>query len=87
MGKINTSISWDVFWRKQLKKLAHAMQMTESQLSQDAFQYYVESSDVTKEAVKKIAEQDKFISELKPKRITKLKDGCEYRPYVEEGEE
>ena len=84
MGKINTSISWDAFWRKQLKKLAHAMQMTESQLTQDAFQYYVEHSNVTTEAVKKIKEQNKFICELKPKKYTKLRNGIEYRPYIRE---
>jgi hypothetical protein len=84
MEKTNTSMSWETFWRKKLKRLAHIMGTTESQLSQDAFQYYVENSNVTKEAMKKINEQDEFISGLKPKKFTQLKNGVEYRPYISE---
>ena len=80
--KLQTSVSWEAFWRKRLKKLANILSTTESQLSQDAFEYYVKNSNLVKKALHKIAEQDQFIKELKPQKITEVRNGIEYRPYI-----
>ncbi len=50
--------------KKKLGRISHILKIPESQLIDDALEYYFENSDVTEQAQKKITEYSEFAKDL-----------------------
>ena len=63
-NKIATSISLPRSMRRKLKRISNILDVTETSLVEQALEYYFSNSKITREAQKKITENDRFLQEI-----------------------
>ena len=83
-NKIGTSILLPRSMRQKLKRISNILNVTESGLMNDALEYYFSNSKITKEAMKRLTENDKFLQEIGATVRREIRqfgvEGYEFRP-------